>query len=72
MRIDPIKGRWWLDSGRDSGVWPCEVLSENIFGLQVRQTNPGGPYYGETIYVDHNRVYDSGFNRVRDAIKASA
>lgn len=70
MRIDPIDGQWWLDDGKDSGVWPCQVLSQNLFGVQVRQTNRGGPYYGETITVAHNRVYDSGFNSVRDAIKA--
>lgn len=72
--IAPIQGNWWLDEGRDSGVWPCEVLyySRNIFGrvVKVRTTHPSSMYYGEEIAVDPARVYDSGFNRVSDAVEA--
>jgi hypothetical protein len=70
--IEPIEGRWWLDEGQASGVWPCEVLDVNIFGVRVRPTHEGSLYYGETIIVDHNRVYDGGFNRVRQALAARA
>jgi hypothetical protein len=66
--IAPVTGTWWLDEGRDSGVWPCEVLDASIFGVRVRTTHEASLYYGETIIVDHNRVYDSGFNRVREAL----
>lgn len=67
--IPAIKGNWWLDEGQQSGVWPCEVLHASIFGVTVRPTHKGSLYYGETIVVDHNRVYDSGFNRVNDALQ---
>ena len=55
-------GRWWLDDGKDSGVWPCDVLSRNLFGVTVRPTL--GPNKGETFTVESSRVYDSAFNRV--------
>ena len=60
--IEAPNGRWWLDDGADSGVWPCEVVSVNIFGATVRVTHPNGPYQGETITVDRKRVYDNRFN----------
>ena len=69
--ILPIKGSWWLDEGQQSGVWPCEVLRCNLFGVTVRPTHEGSMYYGETLAVDHNRVYDSGFHRVRQALAQS-
>lgn len=69
--IEPIKGNWWLDEGAQSGVWPCEVLRASIFGVTVRTTHEGSMYHGETIVVDRNRVYDSGFNRVSDAQKSA-
>jgi hypothetical protein len=69
--IEPIKGNWWLDEGRGSGVWPCEVLDDTIFGVRVRTTHEGSMFYGEAVIVDRNRVYDSGFNRVRDAVRAA-
>jgi hypothetical protein len=63
---DTIKapvGRWWLDDGKDSGVWPCIVHSVHVFGVTVEGDHPNGPYYRERLVVDRNRVYDSGFNR---------
>jgi hypothetical protein len=68
--IKPIEGwTWWLDEGQESGVWPCEVLDYlgPVFGVKVRPTHEGSLYYGQTLWVDHNRVYDSGFHRVREA-----
>lgn len=62
MAIKAPVGRWWLDDGKDSGVWPCEVLGITPFGTRVRTTLEAGPYYGETIIVDRSRVYDSRFN----------
>lgn len=60
--IEPTKGStWWLDDGADSGVWPVIVHGQSIFGVRVEGTNPGGPYYGETITVDRHRVYDNAF-----------
>ena len=56
------EGRWWLDEGADSGVWPCDVLSMNVFGVRVRPTHDGSMYFGETIVVPRNRVHDNAFN----------
>jgi hypothetical protein len=64
--IEAIQGNWWLDEGESSGVWPCEVLSANVFGVRVRTTHEGSMYYGDEIVVPHNRVYDSGFHHVRE------
>jgi hypothetical protein len=62
LRIkDPI-GRWWLDEGRDSGVWPCDVVAINVFGVTVTPTHEGSLYYGETFTVDRARVYDNKHN----------
>jgi hypothetical protein len=61
--IAPPVGRWWLDDGRDSGVWPCKVHMITPLGIVVEGDHPNGPYYGERIWVDRGRVYDSAFNR---------
>lgn len=65
MSIVEPDGRWWLDDGRDSGVWPCKVHSITIFGVSIEGDHPNGPYYGERITVDRHRVYDNRGNHPR-------
>lgn len=62
-RVKEPDGRWWLDDGADSGVWPVKLHMCTIFGATVEGDHPNGPYYGETITVHDSRVYDNRGNR---------
>lgn len=62
--ISEPEGRWWLDCGADSGVWPCDVVRPIITGHWiVIPTHDAAPDAWTEIAVPRGRIYDNAFNR---------